>query len=470
MTTIHLDNIKRAYFIGIGGIGVSALAKLFLYQGKRVEGSDSSSSEITNDLTAKGVKIYIGQKAENLSADFDLVIFSDAVPEDNPERIKAKELKIIELSYFEVLGEISKQKRTIAITGAHGKTTTTAMTGLTLKNAGFDPTIIVGSKIKQLENSNFSPGKSDYFVVEACEYRAHMLKIEPKVIILTNIDEEHLDYYKDLAHIVDTFQKFVDKLSGDNILVYNNDDQNIEKLILPDCQKISYGIFNNADIVAKDIATLNGKVTFTVKYKSNELGNFSLQVPGVHNIYNALAVIACGLKLDIPLEKIKESLENYQGAWRRFDHIGNLKINGGEAKVISDYGHHPTEVKATIKAAKEFYPKERLFVVFQPHLHSRTKKLFTDFTESFDLADVLVLSEIYFVRGREEEEDQNVSSNDLAKEIRKRPEIINKKTEVIYSENLDTTYDLILKNAKADDVILVMGAGDIYDVAKRLVE
>lgn len=467
---MDLEKVNKVYFIGIGGIGVSALARMFKALGKTVAGSDSIESEITQELQKQNIKINIGHKAENISSDFDLVVFSSAVPVSNVERVQAKIYGIKEISYNELLGKITQDKKTIAITGTHGKTTTTAMTGLMLHRTKLDPSIIVGAKVKQLNNSNFHLGKGDYLVTEACEYREHMLEIKPHLIILTNIDEDHLDYYKDIDHIISAFQKFIDKLKIDDILVYNKDDQNIEKLNIPDAQLISYGILNQADIMAHDIIVEEGKQVFKVSYKGTDLGEFSLQVPGTHNIYNALAAIACGLKLDVALEDIKTSLERYKGGWRRFDKLGKIRVKNGEALLITDYAHHPTELKATIRATKDFYPTKRLFTVFQPHQHNRTKNLFDYFTESFDNADHILISEVYDVTGREEKQDQDVSSEKLVQELKKRKNIISNDIEVNYAKNLDDIYNKILQQAKLDDVILIMGAGDIYDVAKKLIE
>jgi len=456
---MDLKKIKRIHLIGVGGIGMSAIAKLFKAWGAEVSGSDMSDSEIIENLKNRGIKIFKQHKAKNISSDIELVIYSLAISEDNPERKEARRLKIKELSYPQILGEISKDKKTIAISGTNGKTTVTAMAGLILEEAGLDPLVIVGSKVKDFDE-NLKLGQGEYFVVEACEYRAAMLELKAENIILTNIEEDHLDYYKDIKHIIKTFQKYINKLSNGNLLILNADDPNCQKLKKPDCKAITYGIKNKADLAADKIKQGAGYQNFYLKYKGKDLGKFTLKIPGEFNIYNALAAAACGLSLNIDKKIIYKVLEKYKGSWRRFEKVGEL--NG--SIIISDYAHHPTAVAATIRAAKNFYPGKRIVAVFQPHQHNRTKKLFNDFVKSFDDADLVILSEIFDVAGREELEDQDISSKKLAEEVRKRG------IDVLYGEDLDNTEKIILDNISNNDVVLIMGAGDIYLVANDLVK
>ena len=449
---MNLTKLKKIHFIGIGGIGVSSIAKMMLSQDKVVAGSDLELTEITQELKNMGAKIFQGHKSENLAEDTELIIYSPAVPEANPELTRAKELNIPQLSYPEFLGELSKDKFTIAVSGTNGKTTTTAMLGLILEKAGLDPTVIVGSKVnmsgwqgnlrmgKPPHQNFWCGGKSKYFVVEGCEWRAHMLNLKPKVIVLTNIEEDHLDYYRDLNHIIETFQKYVDKLPSDGLLVLNADDVNSINLKRPKCKVITYGIKNPADITTNKFS-------------------FKLKVPGIFNIYNALAAGACALNLGVKREEIKKALEDFTGLWRRFERVGERD----NAIIISDYAHHPTAVKGTILAAKEFYPDRRIVAVFQPHHHNRTKNLFNDFVASFDRADLIILAEIYDVAGREADKDQNVSSQDMVKAIDARGK------KVLYAKDLAETKKLILQNIQSNDIVLIMGAGDIYQVANKLV-
>jgi len=495
---MDLNKIKKVHFVGIGGIGVSAVAKMMIRLGKKVSGSDLIKSEITGDLEKMGAKIFIGHQKENLDKDIDLLIYSPAVPENNPERRVAKEQKIQELSYPEFLGELSKDYFTIAISGTNGKTTTTAILGLILEKAGLDPTVIVGSKIKNFPDGNFRFGKGKYLVVEGCEWNAHMLKLHPEIIVLTNLEADHLDYYKDLDDIIFHFQKYIDKMVGKGQIVLNNDDDNLLKKLLPHRKVISYGIKKPADLVAKNIKIGNGFQQFDLVADSKlynlnfTIDGLKMKIPGIFNIYNALAAATCAFSLGVKSEIVKEVLENYTGAWRRFELINadlrrldaDLRrpdadqrryisadqftpLSGASqcksAIVVSDYAHHPTAIQGTIKAAKDFFPDKRIFVVFQPHHHNRTKTLFNDFVKSFDQADRVIVSEIYGVPGRELKIDEKVNSKDLVQAIEKR---INKK--VIYAKDLTEIKKLILENIQENDVLLVMGAGDIYKIAEEL--
>ena len=466
---MNFKKIKKVHLIGIGGIGVSAIAKMMILLGKKVSGSDLVNSEIVDELKKKGAKIFIGHRKENLAKDVDLVIYSPAVPEKNPERLMAKKFKIRQLSYPEFLGELSKKFFTIAVSGTHGKTTTTALIGLILEKAGFDPTVIVGSKINNFKEGNLRFGKSKYLVVEACEWKAHMLNLYPKIIVLTNLEEDHLDYYKDLNDIVSHFQKYIDKLPSHGKIILNVDDENLLKKLLPHRKIISYGIKKPADVMAKNIETGLGYQKFQLwssELHSLELHSLiKLKIPGIFNIYNCLAASACALSLGVKPEIIKEVLENYSGAWRRFE-IKELKIGNLKLKIVSDYAHHPTAVKNTIRAAHEFFPKRRIFAVFQPHHHHRTKALFNDFVKSFNEADLVIISEIYSVAGREEKKDQDISSKDLVEAIKK----IEKKKNVFYARDLNETKKIILTNLKNNDILLIMGAGDIYKIVDDLLK
>lgn len=477
---MDLNKIKKVHVVGIGGIGISAVAKLLLSQDKFVTGSDLHDSEIISALLDFGAKINIGEhKAANVTKDVNLVIYSDAVPEENLERQAAKKLKIESLSYFEFLGEYSKNKNTIAISGCHGKTSTTALTGLVLENGNLDPTVIVGSKVKKWDG-NLRLGSSEYFVVEADEYRAHMLNLNPQTIILTNLEYDHPDYYRDFNHYIDTFQEFVHKLPSDGLLIYNLDDQSLhERLDKPGCKVLTFSLFNpNADLYTKGIKNEHGRQIFRPVYKGQELRDFNLQVPGSFNVANALGAILFALESGIEQNLIKDALAQYTGAWRRFEILG--KITGlaegkSGALVISDYAHHPTAVAQTIQAAKEFYPDKRLLVVYQPHQIQRTRELFDDFVKVFaqSPAEVVILSEIYDVAGREEKDPtKKVSSNDLLEKIiltESKLLVAGIKSSLYYyASDLTETKAKILNEVKSHDVVLIMGAGDIDSVAREL--
>ncbi len=443
MKNIDLSKIKRVHFVGIGGIGVSAIARMMLSEGKIVSGSDTSESLITKDLEKLGVKISIGHSAENVSSDIDLLVYTPAVNLDNPELKKAVELKIPTLSYPEILGLISKDKYTIAISGAHGKTTTTAMIAKILIDAGLDPTVIVGSLLKD-QGSNFVAGKGKpartadtvqsggYFVVEACEYKKSFLNLNPKIIVITNIDNDHLDYYGNLENIKKAFGEFAAKLPEDGYLICDPNDKNLKEIVENvKCKIIDYTKIDN---------------------------NFNLKIPGRHNIKNAQAAMAAAEIIGVDKNKVLESLKEFNGTWRRFEYKGETK-NG--VLVYDDYGHHPTEIKATLKGAREFFGRKKIWCVFQPHLYSRTKLLFADFGKSFGDADEIILADIYAAR---EPKDESINSIMLAEEITKNV------GKARYMESFGKISVFLTENAKKGDIVITMGAGDVYKIGESLLK
>lgn len=460
------------HFIGIGGIGVSALAKFYFFKGHKVSGSDLVESEIVNDLRKMGVKIYIGHQKENLSKDVDSVIYSNAIPKTNPELLAAKRSGIKTQTYAENLGKLTKEYFTIAVSGTHGKSTTTAMVALILEKAGLDPTVIIGTKVREWGNSNFRPGKSRYLVIEGDEYKAAFLNYWPKIIVLTNIEEEHLDYYRDIKHIISTFQKYVSHLSKDGILVVNKDDFVLEKYFLK-----SFGLLSKSAELRK-FAYLRAKIrregkrgepgTFK-KYFSDHYKPYSfaqpetqklkqiLKAPGEHNISNALAALAAARALKIPDKISFRALSRFRGVWRRFEY--RKKYKG--ALIFDDYGHHPTEIKATLRAAREFMKSKNingnLWCVFQPHQLQRTNLLFKDFVKSFDEADRIIILDVFGVAGREKFQsvEKNIAEK-LAKQIEKR------KKWVEHIPTISMTAEYLRKNLGKGDLAILMGAGDIY--------
>src|SRR3989344_4319866 len=429
----------KVHLVGIGGIGVSALARMFLGEGPPaggVSGSDRDPSPITEELARLGVKIFFGHRAENLPPDADLVIYTIAVPPDNPELLAAKRLGIKTLSYPEALGEISARKFTIAVAGTHGKTTTTAMLSKIFIDAGLDPTVIVGS-ILPTQKSNFIFGRSKYFIVEACEYRRSFLNLSPRILVITNIDNDHLDYYGDLDGVVKAFREFAEKLTADDFLVCNASDKNI-KQILPNlrCEIVDYA-----------------------EVSKNLVSKLSLKIPGKHNVENAKAVLAVSNILGINGDIAVSALNDFSGTWRRFEYKG--KTASG-AFVYDDYGHHPTEIKATLQGAREMFKENKIIVVFQPHLYSRTKILLDDFAKSFYLANEVILAPIYAAR---ETSDPMISSEILAKEISKNNAI----TRVKSMNNFREIEAYLLSELKKDDVLITMGAGEANKISDKLV-
>lgn len=431
MKDIDLSKIKKVHFVGVGGIGVSAIARMMIGEGKKVSGSDSYSSVITDELQKLGAKIFLGHNADNVASDNDLTVYTPAVDFGNPELEKSKKLGILCLSYPEMLGVVSKDKYTIAVSGSHGKTTTTAMIGKILTDVDLKPNIIVGSLLKD-SNSNFVAGTGKYFVVEACEYKKSFLNINPKTIVITNIDNDHLDYYGNLDNIKKAFAEFVSKLQEDGYLVCDPDDENLKEVIKSSkCKIIDY-----TKIVA----------------------NFSLKIPGEHNIKNAKASMAVAEILGIDEKNAIKSLNDFSGTWRRFERKGETK-NG--VLVYDDYGHHPTEIKATLKGAREFFGDKKIFCVFQPHLYSRTKLLLEDFCKSFSDADEIILADIY---GAREEKDPSVNSQILAEEI------IKNGGKAVYLNSFEKIIEFLNENANRDDIIITMGAGDVFKIGESMIK
>lgn len=434
----------KIHFIGVGGIGVSSLAQYYLSQKAEVSGSDLVSSEITDLLKKKGAKIIIGKhNPKNVPSDSILVVYSPAVLSSNPELKKAISIGVKCLSYPEALGELTKQYFTIAVSGAHGKSTTTAMIALVLDKSGLDPTVIIGTKIKEFNSTNFRAGKSKYLVIEADEWNASFLSYWPKIIVLTNIEKEHLDYYRDLSHILKTFKEYVGHLPKDGILVANKDDKNIAKLKA----LISKPQFKTQD--------------YFLKQAEAERLKRILKVPGEHNVLNALAALSVARILNIPDQKTYKALSQYRGVWRRFD-LSKKTIAGKLITLINDYGHHPTEIIATLKAAREKFPNEKIWCVFQPHQYQRTFNLFKDFVSVFKKApaDKLIITDIYSVAGREKAAiKKKVNSRKLVRAINDK--------KVNYLEK-NKIAGFLKKNIKSKDIVILMGAGDIYDLNKKL--
>lgn len=449
---LNLEKLNKVYLAGVGGIGLSAVAYYFLSREKQVIGSDVVESEVTRRLEVAGAEIKLEQKPTNIKEDIDLVVYSAALPEDHPELLQAKEYKIPTLSYFEFLGELSKQYKTIAVTGTNGKTTTTAMLGLMLEKAGLDPTVIVGSLVPQW-GSNFRLGQSDILVVEACEWQAHMLKLDPNIIVLTNVAEDHLDFYKDLNDIKHHFQQFVDKLPKDGLLIKNIDDKNSEN-IKAKVETLTYGKSDQADCYFKDLVIEDGKQ----KFDTNKFENIELSVPGLFNVYNALSAMAVAKHLGVNKHQMWNALSEFTGTWRRFEIVGQMKSN----IVISDYAHHPDSIVGLLRGAKDFYPDKKLIAVFQPHHHNRTKTLLDEFAKAFYLADQAIISEVYHVAGREDKKTDEVSSQ----------EIVDKMLDAkkYYAKDFKAIRKILKEINPVDSIIIFIGAGDIDDVAREVID
>lgn len=452
-----LEQATHIHFIGIGGIGVSGLARLMVAQGKRVTGSDAKASRITQDLLDAGVEVFIGHDSLHVSESVSLVVYSSAIPETNVERVSAHERALPSLSYAEALGEFTKGFSTIVVTGTHGKSTTTSLLGLMLEAGGYDPTVLVGSMVPSFPQKNIRVGGGRFFVVEGCEYRANMLNLHPEMIVLTNIEEDHLDFYRDLDHIRETFQTFVDRLKSKGVVIRNANDAESMKLSID--HDVTYGLETPATYQGINRLTGSGFQSVHLFQDNQDLGELRLVIPGAYNVSNAVAATAAAMELGVPFDVCKRVAQEFYGIWRRFERVG---VYHG-VPVISDYAHHPTAVASTLRAAKEFFPDHRIITVFQPHQHSRTKSLFQDFVDVLQDVDVLILPDIYDVLGRNEEHD--ISSQDLVRALQERSSSL----DVRYVSKIDLVEQELSSLVQSQDVVLIMGAGDIDSVARAIV-
>ena len=456
---INLSDCKQIHCIGIGGIGLSAIAEILLSRGYRVTGSDMRESDITAKLEADGGKIFTGHSAENIDG-ADLVVYSAAVSADNPEMAKAKELGIPTASRAEILGLLmSEYENSIAVSGTHGKTTTTSMVSLILKNAEKDPTILVGGNLPEI-GGNVKVGYSQNFVTEACEYMDSFLSLKPKYEIILNIDSDHLDYFKDIDHIARSFDQFASLVPEDGTIIAYDANPFVKSVVEGRPNVVTYGLTEGCDYYASEVTfNSDGMPKYKVNHAGGVLCEVQLAVPGEHNILNSLAAFACCHIMGVEAASIADTLGNFIGTQRRFDILGTTAKG---VKIIDDYAHHPTEIKATLSAVKNVKHKD-MWCLFQPHTYTRTLALFDEFVESFGDADKLVMAEIYAAR---EKNIHKISSRELADKIKETyPE-----KEVYFFATLDEIADFVYENAKADDLVLTMGAGDIYQAGERILE
>ena len=462
----------KIHFIGIGGIGVSSLARYYLSQGNQISGSDLTSSEITDSLKKQGVQVFITRhSAENLPADVDLVVYSPAIPKNNPELKRAKELRVKNRrlkikSYPQALGDLTKKYFTIAVCGTHGKSTTAAMIALILIKAGLNPTVILGTKLKEFGNSNFHLGgipnfkrrvlDSKILVIEADEHFASFLNYRPEIIVLTNIEADHLDYYKNFENYLNSFKKFIFNLPEKGILIANKDDKNIQKLKSLLCDRLlGAGSVQTPSVncIRKRIKIKN----YSLKQKEAKAIKRILKVPGRHNVCNALAALTLARCLGVSDKVSFKALSEYKGAWRRFD-VDKGAVNNKRFIIIADYAHHPTEIKTTLEAVREKYPRKKVWCVFQPHQYQRTFYLFDDFIKTLSKVpvDKLIITDIYDVAGRERKEiKREVNSKLLVEKINNPLAVYLPKRRI---------KDFLKEKLKGGEVVVIMGAGDIYNL------
>jgi UDP-N-acetylmuramate--alanine ligase len=445
--------IQRIHFVGIGGIGMSGIAELLLNLGYEVSGSDLKPGSTTRRLSTLGGKIHSGHAAENVHH-ANVVVVSSAVRPDNVEVLEAKKLQIPVIPRAEMLAELMRLKYSVAIAGSHGKTSTTSMVATVLVRGGYDPTVVIGGRLNAF-GSNAKLGKGEFLVAEADESDGSFLKLSPTLAVITNIDREHLDHYADLAEIQAAFGVFVNKVPFYGAAVLCLDDPNVQAII-PRVERriITYGTSHQADLVASRIEYKDFGCSYQMRYQGNPLGSVALQIPGQHSVLNSLAAVAIGLELEIPVEKIIAALGAFQNADRRFQ----IKGEKSGVLVVDDYGHHPTEIMATLSAARSS-SERRIVAVFQPHRYTRTQALEEEFARAFNNADVVIVLPIYAAG---EDPIAGVTAAKLADRIKKHGH-----RDVTYAPDFPAALQMLQEKLQASDLMLTLGAGDVWKIGEE---
>lgn len=446
----------RIHFVGIGGIGMSGIAEVLNNLGYRISGSDIRETDITKRLESLGIKIYYGHRAENINS-AEVIVISSAIKKDNPELLEAKKLGIPVILRAEMLAELLRMKYSILIAGTHGKTTTSSLIAHMMHSAGMDPTLIVGGKLNNF-GTNAKLGQGTFVVAEADESDGSFLLLSPTIAVVTNIEREHMDHYNTYENLEKAFIDFLNKVPFYGLNIVCLDNTGVQKII-PKLNRrvVTYGLSHQADLRAENIVNRERESEFDVIFLEKNLGRFKISIPGKHNVLNALASIAVGLELGIDVEKIKEAFVNFQGIQRRFQ----IKGEGNGIVIVDDYGHHPTEIKATLDTARNFW-KGRIIALFQPHRYTRTQDLFQEFLTSFYDADVVLVMDIY---SASEDEIPGISGSALAEGIR----AFGHKNSV-YVGDKDSAYEFLKSFLKEGDLLITLGAGDVYKVGEKLVE
>jgi UDP-N-acetylmuramate--alanine ligase len=449
---------RRVHFIGIGGCGMSGLARMLLDNGAIVTGSEPKPGAVTFELTKRGALISRDQLGELLSHEHDLVVRSAAIKDDNPEFAAAKAYGIRTIKYAQMLGEVMAERKGIAVAGTHGKSTTTAMIAFALTECGGDPSFVVGGTVPQLGGGSHSGG-SNLFVAEACEFDRSFLSLHPKIAVITNIEEDHLDCYADINEIVDAFRKFAQLVPGDGLIISNGKDSRVIKTLAGINVPIELcALEPGFSWSARSLGIENGCHCGEVSYKGKTVATLKLAVPGEHNLINATMALAACTACGIDPAKAAAAIGRFRGVDRRLTEVG--KING--ALVLDDYGHHPTEIRATLKAIREKYQPKRLFCVFQPHQHSRTRFLLEDFVVCFAQADETIMPDIYFVRDSEAEK-QRVSAEGLVQRI------VQNGQRARHMPHFPAIVEFLRNNLAEGDVVVTMGAGNVWEIGRELI-
>ncbi len=455
--TTMFSSIKKLHFVGIGGIGMSGIAEILLDQGFAITGSDRAPNDNTERLSKLGATVKIGHAAGNLAQDVDALVYSSAVGPDNPEIMEAQKRKIPVIRRAEMLAEVMRLKYGIGIAGTHGKTTTTSMISLVLMEGGIDPTVIVGGRLRGLAGSNARLGKGEFIVVEADEFDRSFLSITPTIAVLTTLETDHLDCYRDLDDIKSAFVQFAAKVPFYGFVVLCMDEPALQD-IMPKIRNkiITYGLNSQADLQAVDLVHRKNTTRFIAVRDGKDLGEIELQIPGKHNVQNALAAIAVGLELKVPFARVKAGIEKFTGVFRRWE----VKAEVDGVTVVDDYAHHPTEIRATLAGAKAGW-RRRVIAVFQPHLYSRTRDFYDEFGRAFFDADVLVLTDVYPAR---EEPIQGVSGELIANAAK---EFGHKQVRYVPDKKSVPAY--LMSIVQPGDMVITMGAGDIWKFGEEFV-
>lgn len=465
---------KHVHLVGIGGIHVGAVAKLLANKGVIVSGSDGVEHELVRELRDRGFKIAIGHTAENVSDSAEVVVYSHAVREDNPEIIEAKRRGIPTIDTHSFLGMMFKDAKQLVVTGTHGKSTTSSMLGVALASAGEDPTVVVGTKVPSFKDGNLRVGREDLLVVEGDEYRRHVLSYDPTILVITNIEYDHPDAFENVEEYENLFRDVLQRVKDGGVVIYSSDDARSLHIISEYRQELSkrgirfISLGKEGHVQVSDSVNEGDGWTTELRIAKSEPLPMHLMIPGAMNARNAtMALLAASvLCSDEKLEALVGAISSFPGCWRRFERVGML--NG--AIVVSDYAHHPTEISETLKATRSAFPDRRIVLCYQPHHRNRTRGLFQEFIPSFDLADVLLLAEIYDVPGREAPEDAEISSSQLVSSVQKLDASKGRSRKVEFIPDLNILEQSVRSIATPQDIILMMGAGTIDSVARRIVD
>lgn len=449
------NRYRVIHFVGIGGIGMSGIAEVLHNLGYDVTGSDIRESDTTARLRNLGIKVFMGHNADNID-NAHVVVTSSAVFSDNPEVIEARRRSIPVIPRAEMLAELGRLKYGVLVAGAHGKTTTTSLIATILSEGDLDPTVVIGGRLNAL-GSNAKLGQGDYIVAEADESDGSFLKLSPTIAVITNIDREHMEFFKDMEILKHAFVAFINKVPFYGIAVICWENEYLRNLI-PSIQRkvLTYGLSGKADIYARDISHSGTKMSFEAVYKGEPLGTFSIPVPGVHNVLNSLAAIGTALELQVPLDIIRRALGSFSGIHRRFEFKGETK----GVKIFDDYGHHPSEIAATLRAARECFAENRILVLFQPHRYTRTKDLMYEFTSSFRDADKLFLLDIYPAG---EKPIEGINSENLAKNIKNAG-----LKDITHISDRKEMIKRIVSELQSGDILITLGAGDVYKMGGEI--